>query len=68
MQERKQQAIRQAIDDDTMLREMTLQELMGLFGEVQLDENEKPFILVDDEGEFDNEAPPTMLRSRYVCE
>ncbi|KAL8968913.1 MAG: hypothetical protein Q9183_002248 [Haloplaca sp. 2 TL-2023] len=68
MQEKKQRAINQAIDDDTMLREMTLQELMGLFGDVQLDEDDKPFILVDDEGEFDKEAPPTMLRSRFVCE
>ncbi|KAL8865939.1 MAG: hypothetical protein Q9174_006598 [Haloplaca sp. 1 TL-2023] len=67
MQERKQKAIGQAIDDDTMLREMTLQELMGLFGEVQLDENEKPFILVDDEGEYDNEGPPTMLGSQHDC-
>lgn len=68
MQEKKEMAIRQAIDDEKMLDALTLQELMGLFGEVELDENHKPFIVVDDDGEFDREAPPTMLRSRFVVE
>ncbi|KAL8735482.1 MAG: hypothetical protein Q9181_002789 [Wetmoreana brouardii] len=68
MQKEKEAAIRQAIDDDKMLEALTVPELMSLFGDVQLDENQKPFIVVDDDGEFDKEAPPTMLRSRYVCE
>ncbi|KAL8815806.1 MAG: hypothetical protein Q9223_005095, partial [Gallowayella weberi] len=37
MQEAKAKAIGQAIDDDTMLRALTLRELMGLFGEVAVD-------------------------------
>ncbi|KAL8706272.1 MAG: hypothetical protein Q9201_000648 [Fulgogasparrea decipioides] len=68
MQAAKEEAIRKAIDDNKMLEALSVQELMGLFGDVQLDENERPFIVVDDDGEFDKEAPPTMLRSRYVCE
>ncbi|KAL8798932.1 MAG: hypothetical protein Q9182_006279 [Xanthomendoza sp. 2 TL-2023] len=61
MQEVKSKAIREAIDDETMLEALSLPELMALFGEVRMDEGKKPFIVVDDEGEFDNENPPTIL-------
>ncbi|KAL8805791.1 MAG: hypothetical protein Q9200_005281 [Gallowayella weberi] len=61
MQEEKSKAIREAIDDERMLEELTLRELMALFGRVKMDERKKPFIVVDDEGEFDNECPPTIL-------
>ncbi|KAL8692613.1 MAG: hypothetical protein Q9218_002400 [Villophora microphyllina] len=72
MQKKKEADIRKAIDSDKMLEALSLPELMSLFGDVEYDENNKPFIkpfrLVDDDGEFDKEAPPTMLRSRYVNE
>ncbi|KAL8709909.1 MAG: hypothetical protein Q9220_005359 [cf. Caloplaca sp. 1 TL-2023] len=61
MQKAKAEKIGHAIDDEKMLGALTIRELMGLFGEVRLDANDKPFILVDDEGEFDKEEPLTML-------
>lgn len=57
MQEAKAKAIGEAIDDEKMLDKLSLTELMRLFGTVELDENHKPFILVDDEGEFEGDAP-----------
>ncbi|KAL8645226.1 MAG: hypothetical protein Q9226_007394 [Calogaya cf. arnoldii] len=61
MQEDKAKAVGHAIDDETMLKALSLQELLGLFGQVDGSDVEHPFIVVDDEGEFDNENPPTIL-------
>ena len=49
MQREKREIITAAIDDDTVLPKLTLEELMSLFGPVHHDEESKPFILVDDE-------------------
>lgn len=57
IQDEKEKAIGAAIDDNTMLEKLSLQDLMGLFGPVTLDDNRKPFILVDDEGEYEGLAP-----------
>ncbi|KAI4269525.1 MAG: hypothetical protein LQ337_007231 [Flavoplaca oasis] len=62
MQEAKAKAVGHAIDDETMLKALGLRELLGLFGQVDAgSDGEHPFIVVDDEGEFDSEDPPTML-------
>ncbi|KAL8733583.1 MAG: hypothetical protein Q9166_001991 [cf. Caloplaca sp. 2 TL-2023] len=61
MQKHKAEAIGHAIDDEKMLQALSLRELMGLFGQVRVDEEDHPFILVDDEGEYDNENPPTII-------
>ncbi|KAL8991057.1 MAG: hypothetical protein Q9169_007960 [Polycauliona sp. 2 TL-2023] len=68
MQERKAAAVGHAIDDETMLRELSLRELLGLFGQVGEEDGREggeegegegeggrrnPFIVVDDEGEYD---------------
>ncbi|KAL9582605.1 MAG: hypothetical protein Q9212_003199 [Teloschistes hypoglaucus] len=68
MQKQKAEAIRQAIDDEKMLEALSIPDLMSLFGSVAYDEDDKPFILVDDEEEFAKEAPPTMLRRRFIVE
>lgn len=61
-QEVKAKAIGEAIDDKKMLQALSLHELMALFGQVVVDpDNQKPFILVDDEGEYDNDNPPITL-------
>lgn len=57
MQEAKAKLVDGAIDDEKMLNKLSLTDLMRLFGPVELDENHKPFILVDDEGEFERTAP-----------
>lgn len=61
MQKRKEEEIGGAMDDEKMLQALSLEELMGLFGQVGVDEQGKGFILVDDEGEFDEEEPPTLI-------
>ncbi|KAL8912493.1 MAG: hypothetical protein Q9171_002506 [Xanthocarpia ochracea] len=61
MQKRKEEEIGGAMDDEKMLQALSLEELIGLFGQVEVDEQGKGFILVDDEGEFDKEEPPTMI-------
>ncbi|KAL8754250.1 MAG: hypothetical protein Q9199_004477 [Rusavskia elegans] len=61
MQEAKAKAVGHAIDDEKMLKALSLQELLGLFGQVDGSDVEHPFIVVDDEGEFDTECPPTIL-------
>ncbi|KAI4253837.1 MAG: hypothetical protein LQ352_003446 [Teloschistes flavicans] len=68
MQKKKAEAIRQAIDDERMLDALSIPELMSLFGNVGYDEKNQPFILVDDEGEYTKEAPPTMLRHRFIVD
>lgn len=49
MQNVKSKAIGAAIDDSKMLEQLTLEELMRLFGTVSVDEDHRPFILVDDD-------------------
>lgn len=49
MQEDKKEIISTAMDDRSILANLTLPELLKLFGPVAYDENSKPFILVDDE-------------------
>ncbi len=48
VQERKKQLISAAIDNKTVLSQLSLGELMDLFGPVSYKDG-KPFILVDDE-------------------
>ena len=48
MQEEKNKIIGTAIDDNTVLSKLSLEELMKLFGNVAYDINSKPFILVED--------------------
>lgn len=57
MQEAKARVIGGALDDEKMLGALSLEDLMRLFGTVKMDENSKPFILVDDEGEFERTPP-----------
>ncbi|KAL8856871.1 MAG: hypothetical protein Q9178_006588 [Gyalolechia marmorata] len=61
MQKRKEEEIGGAMDDEKMLQALSLEELMGLFGQVGVDEEGKGFIFVDDDGEFDKENPPTLI-------
>ncbi|KAL8777205.1 MAG: hypothetical protein Q9213_007961 [Squamulea squamosa] len=61
MQEHKAAAVGHAIDDESMLKALSLHELLGLFGQVDVNDQEHPFIIVDDDGEYDNENPPTIL-------
>jgi len=49
MQEEKTQIISGAMDDRSVMAQLTVTELMRLFGPVAYDENSKPFILVDDD-------------------
>lgn len=62
MQEAKTKVIDGAIDDERTLDKLSLTDLMRLFGTVELDEDHRPFILVDDEGEFDKIAPQEVDR------
>lgn len=58
MQNSKSKAIGEAIDNPTMLSKLSLHELMRLFGPVEIGDDRKPFILVDDDGEFNDNLPP----------
>ncbi len=49
MQEEKREIISNAMDDRSVMANLTLPELLKLFGPIAYDENSKPFILVDDE-------------------
>ena len=49
MQEAKREIISTAMDDRSVMANLTLPELLKLFGPVAYDENSKPFILVDDD-------------------
>lgn len=49
MQEEKKIIISDTIDNRSLLKHLTVEELMSLFGTVAYDEDRKPFILVDDE-------------------
>lgn len=49
MQEEKREVISNAMDDRSIMANLTLPKLLKLFGPVAYDENSKPFILVDDE-------------------
>ena len=51
LQDSKREAIDAAIDDAKMLDQLSLTELMRLFGPVGVGEDKKPFILVDEGGE-----------------
>lgn len=51
LQDSKREAIGAAIDDAKMLDQLSLTELMRLFGPVAVGEDKKPFILVDEGGE-----------------
>ncbi|MCJ1469878.1 hypothetical protein MMC07_008522 [Pseudocyphellaria aurata] len=57
IQEAKTKVIDGAIDDERTLERLSLTDLMRLFGTVEMDEDHRPFILVDDEDEFENIAP-----------
>lgn len=63
MQEKKKEIISIAMDDRSVMANLTLPELLKLFGPVAYDENSKPFILVDDELEIRSKQP-TASRAR----
>ena len=49
MQDRKKKEVDSAIDNRALLSQLTLDELLSLFGTVKHDEDGQPFIVVDDE-------------------
>ena len=49
MQEEKKLIISDTIDNRSLLKHLTVEELMSLFGAVAYDEDKRPFIVVDDE-------------------
>ena len=49
MQEYKQIEIDSAIDNRSILSQLSMDELLGLFGTVGRDEFDRPFIMVDDD-------------------
>ena len=53
LQKEKDAAIFTAIDDSRMLRTLSVKNLMRLFGPVRHEEDGKPFILVNDDGDGD---------------
>ena len=58
MQEDKKEKIETAMGDSGSRRaRLPMDELMRLFGTVKEDEDHKPFILVQDEHEYDEEMP-----------
>ena len=58
LQERKTKLIGRALGDTETLKECTAEDLMGLFGTVERDENGKPFIVTDDSDAFGTETEP----------
>jgi len=54
MQKEKKEIIGAALDNRAVLSKLDLTDLMGLFGDVSLDENSKPFIVVDDHASMRN--------------
>ena len=61
MQERKKEVISNAMDDRSIMANLTLPELLRLFGPVAYDANSKPFIMVDDEAEMQGLVPPVTV-------
>ena len=61
MQEEKKGIISTAMDDRSVMAQLTLPELLRLFGPVAYDENSKPFIFADDE-ELRSQKPPPPTR------
>ena len=57
LQDSKQEVIGAAIDDSKMLDQLSLPELMRLFGPVMTGEDRRPFILVDEGADEDGVAP-----------
>lgn len=51
MQEEKREVISHAMDDRSIMAQLTLPELLRLFGPIAYDGNHKPFIMVDDDDE-----------------
>ena len=53
MQMRKHALISRAMDDRSVMKRLTLEEVMRLFGEVRLDRNKRPFIHLEDDEKLD---------------
>lgn len=51
LQERKKKLIGRALGDTEGFKHFSTEDLMHLFGTVRRDENDRPFIVVDDEGD-----------------
>ena len=49
MQRRKKEEVDSAIDNRTLLQQLTTEDLLSLFGPVKHNEAGQPFIVVDDE-------------------
>ena len=54
MQLKKNALISQAMDNKSVLSKLTTDDVLRLFGEVKLDKNNKPFILLDDDEKLDS--------------
>lgn len=52
MQEAKKEIIRGAMDDRSVMKQLSLSDLLQLFGPVAYKENNQPFILVDDDAKI----------------
>ena len=57
MQDRKRRGIGKALNENNMLRKLTVQELMELFGPVQTDNDGAPFIYVEED--LDSDSDPS---------
>lgn len=51
LQQRKDEIISAAMDDRTVLAQLSLENLLSLFGEVRHDDNSRPFIYAEDDQE-----------------
>ena len=59
MQKHKRQIIGAAMDDRTVTKKLSVQEVMRLFGEVKFDrKTKKPYIAMDDDEKVDAIVPP----------
>ena len=54
MQLKKNALIGQAMDDKSVLSNLTTDEILRLFGKVKFDKNKRPFILLDDDEKLDS--------------
>lgn len=60
LQEVKQEEIDSAIDNRNILAHISMEELLSLFGTVKRDENDRPFIMIDDEAMMNTIGVPQL--------
>lgn len=54
MQLRKNALINQAIDDKSVMSKLSTEDILRLFGEIKLDNNQRPFVHLDDDEKLDS--------------